>query len=165
MMPRILGIDPGFIHTGYAIVEGDGRVNRLCGVGVLHLSGETDARMKEIFVTVSNIIAEHQPQEMAIETVFMYKSATAALKLGHARGAAICAGVVAGLPTYEYNTRFIKKTITGKGNATKEQVRFMTAKLLHTTAAESDDAADAMAIALCRTFSGLRSFRMAEALK
>ncbi len=162
---RVLGIDPGLVSTGYAVIEGNGHVSRLCGAGALRLYGEIGERLKMIFEAISEVIEEYQPQEMAVETVFVHKSASSALKLGHARGVVICAGVLAGLPTHEYNTRYIKKAITGKGNANKEQIRFMTARLLQVAATESDDAADAMAIALCHTFAQSRSFNLMEELK
>ena len=161
-MKRVIGIDPGFICTGYAVIEGDGRTHRLIGSGAIELKGDFGERLGAVFKAVMSAIREYHPDDMSIETVFMHKSAVSALKLGHVRGAIISAGVVAGLPIHEYNTRFIKKTIVGKGNASKRQVQYMGARLLQVEERSGDDEADAVAIALCHTVSQLRSFKVME---
>ncbi len=107
------------------------------------------ARLKQIFDGVSEVIALYQPQEMAIEQVFMHKNADSALKLGQARGAAICATLNQHLPVYEYAARQVKQALVGKGNADKQQVQYMVKILLSIQGDMQLDAGDALAIGLC----------------
>ena len=102
-----------------------------------------------IFDGVNQIIREYQPAEMAIEQVFMNKNADSAMKLGQARGAAICAGVKAGVPVAEYAARQIKQAVVGRGGASKEQVQHMMCVLLSLTQTPPSDAADALGVAVC----------------
>jgi crossover junction endodeoxyribonuclease RuvC len=149
-MTRILGIDPGSRVTGYGIIDQDGP--RLCYVasGCIRIQGGALAeRLGMIFTGVNRIIDEYQPQEMAIEQVFMNKNADSALKLGQARGAAICAGVTRTVPVDEYAAREIKQAVVGRGGATKEQVQHMIRVLLALNDRPPCDAADALAVAIC----------------
>ena len=165
-MQRIIGIDPGLVATGYAIIESDGRASHLIASNVIAGSGASvPARLGAIFDGLVRVIREHRPREAAVESVFVHKDASAALKLGQARGVAVCAAVVNQVPVYEYDTRVIKKTIVGKGNAGKEQVKFMVAHLLQVAQCSRDDEADAMAIALCHAFSRSAHMRLAEATR
>ena len=107
------------------------------------------ARLKQIFDGISEIIALYQPRQMAIEQVFMHKNADSALKLGQARGAAICATVNQDLPVYEYAARQVKQALVGKGNADKLQVQHMVKILLSIQGEMQIDASDALAISLC----------------
>ena len=130
-MIRILGIDPGSRVTGYGIVDQDGQHIRYIASGCVRARGETLAeRLGIIFDGISQVISEYAPQEMAIEQVFMNKNADSALKLGQARGAAICASVQAGVPVEEYAARQIKQAVVGRGGASKEQVQHMMCVLL-----------------------------------
>lgn len=106
-------------------------------------------RLKRIFDGISEIIALYQPQEMAIEQVFMHKNADSALKLGQARGAAICATLNQHLPVHEYAARQVKQALVGKGNADKQQVQYMVKLLLAIQGDMQIDASDALAISLC----------------
>lgn len=106
-------------------------------------------RLKIIFESIAELIARYQPNEMAVEQVFMHRNADSALKLGQARGAAICAGVMAGLPVSEYAPRAIKQAVVGRGGAVKEQVQHMVCVLLNLPCRPQTDAADALAVALC----------------
>lgn len=110
---------------------------------------EFPARLKQIFDGVSEIIALYQPRQMAIEQVFMHKNADSALKLGQARGAAICATLNQDLPVYEYAARQVKQALVGKGNADKQQVQHMVKILLSIQGEMQIDASDALAISLC----------------
>lgn len=149
-MTRILGIDPGSRVTGYGIVDQDGQRLAYVASGCIRTSGDTLAeRLGIIFDGVSRIIAEYHPGEMAIECVFLNKNADSALKLGQARGAAICAGVQQGVAVDEYAARAIKQAVVGNGSATKEQVQHMMCVLLALHRSPPSDAADALAVAIC----------------
>jgi len=149
-MPRILGIDPGSRITGYGVL--DIRANKIIYVasGCVRSTEETfPERLKQIFTGISQVATTYQPDSLAIEQVFMHKNADSALKLGQARGAAICAGVANNLPVFEYPARVVKKAIVGKGAADKIQVRHMVKYLLQISGSLQIDASDALAIALC----------------
>ncbi len=150
-MTVILGIDPGSRKTGYGLVQKCGTKTRYIASGVIRMSAELTLpeRLKEIFSAVSQIIAEYQPDEMAVEQVFMAKSAGSALKLGQARGAAIVAGVSHELSVFEYEARKVKQSVVGSGAADKVQVQHMVKTLLLLPRAPQEDAADALAVALC----------------
>ncbi len=149
-MTRILGIDPGSRLTGYGVVEVTPRGVRYVASGCIRIQADDfPARLKRIFDGVSEIIALYQPQEMAIEQVFMHKNADSALKLGQARGAAICATLNQGLSVHEYAARQVKQALVGKGNADKQQVQYMVKLLLSIQGDMQIDASDALAISLC----------------
>ena len=150
-MTRILGIDPGSQITGYGVIEtAKGRSLYLDSGCVRTTSEQTLAqRLRIIFESIGSLIEECQPDEIAIEQVFMHRNADAALKLGQARGVAICAAAVAGMPVNEYAPRAIKQAVVGKGGAAKEQVQHMVCALLNLSEQPQADAADALAVALC----------------
>jgi len=147
---RILGIDPGSRFTGFGIIEvnGDRAVSVHHGV-IKAGTGEFPQRLGIIFAGLRELIEEHRPAEVAIETVFMSRNAGTALKLGQARGAAICAAISEGLPVSEYAPRAIKQAIVGRGGADKVQVQHMVMVLLQLQEKLQEDAADALAVALC----------------
>ena len=154
MMQRILGIDPGSLSTGYSVIESDGRTNRYITSGQINISSLSSVeRLAAIYDGVADIIETYQPSMMIVEKVFMSKNADSALKLGQARGVAICAGVKAGLAVHEYSARFVKKTITGNGAADKRQVKYMACRLLSIAERDQNDESDALAIALCHAFA------------
>jgi crossover junction endodeoxyribonuclease RuvC len=148
--PVILGIDPGSRVTGFGVIRADGARLQYLGSGCIRVADEElPGRLKRIFDCITEIIEEHRPTELAIEQVFMAKSAGSALKLGQARGAAIVAAVRLGLPVFEYSARRIKQSVVGTGAAEKEQVQHMVRALLKLPAHPQADAADALAAALC----------------
>lgn len=148
-MGLILGIDPGSNITGYAVLEG-GANPRLQDAGCIRLPSKPFAeRLGLIFENLSEVIRTHKPTEMAVEDVFMARNAASALKLGQARGAAICAGASAGLPVSEYTPTQIKNTIVGRGRADKKQIQHMVGVLLGVSRNLQADAADAAAVGLC----------------
>lgn len=149
-MRRILGIDPGSRHTGVGIIDSDGRHSVHVFSTCLHL-GEAPLpeRLGKIFHELAAIIRIHQPQEMAVEDVFMASNAASALKLGQARGAAICTAVAHGLKVAEYSARAVKQATVGKGAADKAQVQHMVKVLLNLSGRLQADTADALAVALC----------------
>ena len=147
---RVIGIDPGSRITGYGILDTDGFRHQHVSSGHLAISGDNLAdKLGVIFLQVSDVIREWQPQVMAIEQVFMNRNADSALKLGQARGAAICAAVQANIPVGEYTPRAIKKAVVGSGSADKQQIQKMMKLLLNLDHVPQSDAADALAIAMC----------------
>ena len=152
-MTRILGIDPGSRLTGYGVVEETERGSyRYIASGSIRIKADSfPERLKQIFDGITEVIALYRPEEMAIEQVFMHKNADSALKLGQARGAAICASMVAGLPVSEYAARQVKQALVGKGGADKSQVQHMVKILLSIQGTLQIDASDALAISLCHS--------------
>ena len=152
-MTRILGIDPGSRITGYGIIEETSRgSNRYIASGSIRIKADSfPERLKQIFDGITEVIALYQPTEMAIEQLFMHKNADSALKLGQARGAAICASMNAGLPVSEYAARQVKQAIVGKGGAEKSQVQHMVKILLCIQGELQEDAGDALGISLCHS--------------
>ena len=147
---RIIGIDPGSRCTGYGILDSDGFRHRYIASGHIAIAGDDlSARLGMIFTEISKLIEHWQPQCMAIEQVFVKRNADSALKLGQARGAAICAGVQASLSVDEYTPRVIKKAVVGTGAAEKAQIQQMMQLMLELDNTPQSDEADALAIALC----------------
>lgn len=146
----ILGIDPGSRVTGYGFIRNYPDKMEYISSGYIKVKGETfPQRLGNIFQQLSDLIQQYQPQQMSIESVFMHKNADSALKLGQARGAAICAGYHAGLEVSEYAAREVKLAIVGKGAAQKEQVKHMVTRLLSLQQELQIDESDALAIAMC----------------
>lgn len=160
-MPRILGIDPGSRITGYGLVEEtDGRC-RYIASGTIKTEGRPfPERLKLIFEHVTTVIEQYQPQILSIESVFVHRNPGSALKLGQARGAAICAAVVRELPVAEYSPSEIKQAIVGSGGAGKEQVQYMVRMLLGLQGALQLDASDALAAALCHGHRSALALRL-----
>ena len=151
----ILGIDPGTIIMGYGIIEVNGQSIRLLEMGVLKLSSKDDAyeRLEKIHKRVSQLLKDFRPVDFAIEAPFFGKNVQSMLKLGRAQGVAIAAAMQAGLTVHEYSPKKIKQSITGNGNAGKEQVMKMLQHLLHfNTDPAYMDATDALAVAVCHHF-------------
>jgi crossover junction endodeoxyribonuclease RuvC len=161
-MTRILGIDPGSRITGYGIIDVDRNHNRHVASGHLRIEGASLAhRLQNIFQGISEIIDQHRPDEMAIERVFMHRNAESALKLGQARGAAICAAGT--LQVAEYSAREIKLAVVGKGAGSKEQVQHMVKVLLNLDAKPQADEADALGVALCHGHASMTLSRIPQA--
>ena len=153
-MVRIMGVDPGSVITGYGIIETDGIRSVHIAHGHLKVKGENlPEKLGMIFTGISQIIQEWQPQEFAIEDVFFSKNAQSALKLGQARGAAICAAVTHDLSVSEYSPRSVKQAISGTGAAKKNQVQHMVGIILNLSQALQEDAADGLAISICHGHS------------
>ena len=147
---RVLGIDPGSQRTGFGVLDAVGPRLSYVSSGVIRTTGlDFAARLCEIFRCVQMIVAEYQPQEIAIERVFMNRNADSALKLGQARGAAICGTADSQAQVFEYAPREIKLAVVGSGNAEKGQVQLMMRSLLKLESAVAADAADALAAAVC----------------
>jgi crossover junction endodeoxyribonuclease RuvC len=153
---RAIGIDPGSRATGYGIVEGDGRRLSYIASGVVSLPGHLPLweRLGIIYARLSAIIAESEPCCMAVEDVFLAKNVKSALKLGQARGAAILAGVNAGLEIHEYSALQVKQAVVGYGKAAKDQVEEMVRFFFGLRGKLNPNASDALAVALCHLNTG-----------
>ncbi len=146
---RILGLDPGSLRTGFGVIDCEHGNLRIVAQGCIATSGGPLAdRMRIIHARVTELIALHAPQEVAVERVFLSKNADSALKLGQARGAALAA-VPQSLGVHEYATRAIKLAVVGVGSAEKTQVAHMVKRLLRIELRLAADAADALAVAIC----------------
>lgn len=153
-MKRILGIDPGSVITGYGIVDSDGIRDFHIANGSVRIKGDDlPGKLGFILEQVTDLIKQWQPVEVAIESVFVSKNPMSALKLGQARGAAICAAVQAGLPVSEYAPKQIKQAAVGYGAADKDQMQEMIRMLLSLDELPKPDAADGLAVAICHAHS------------
>ncbi|MEO0369391.1 MAG: crossover junction endodeoxyribonuclease RuvC [Pseudomonadota bacterium] len=157
----ILGIDPGSRLTGYGVIKKIGANINYVASGCIRLSVTSiPERLQQIHSGVSQIISQYNPDEFAIEQVFMAKNPDSALKLGQARGAAIVAATNHQLAVAEYSARQIKQSVVGKGAADKSQVQHMVCQLLSLTKKPQADAADALAVALCHLHTSQSLLKM-----
>ena len=161
-MALILGIDPGSRVTGYGIIRAVGNRQDYIASGCIKTTDKSTLpeRLDVILRGVSQLIDEYSPDEIAIERIFMARSAESALKLGHARGVAIVAAVNQGLQIHEYEARKVKQAVVGSGAATKSQIQHMVMTLLKLPERPQSDAADALAIAICHVNTQYNLARM-----
>ena len=154
---RILGIDPGLTVTGFGVIGKRGQSLAYVTSGCIRSSaaGELPQRLKTILDGLAQVIAMQHPDEVAIEKVFVNVNPQSTLLLGQARGAAICAAVICGLPVAEYTALQVKQAVVGHGHARKEQVQEMVRRLLDLPGRPSPDAADALACAICHAHGGI----------
>jgi crossover junction endodeoxyribonuclease RuvC len=166
---RILGIDPGLRITGFGIIDKTGQKLAYVTSGCIRSNDKESLplRLKTLLDGIGEVIATYQPNEAAIEKVFVNVNPQSTLLLGQARGAAICAAVISALPVSEYTALQVKQAVVGNGHARKEQVQEMVRRLLRLPGDPSADAADALACAICHAHGGLglgkletRGFRM-----
>ncbi len=151
-MAVILGIDPGSRITGYGVIKAINRELHYVGSGCIRTSeGELSQRLLQIFNGVCELMEQYNPDEVAIEQVFMHQNPSSALKLGHARGVAMVACASHRLDVSEYSPRAIKQAVAGYGAAEKAQVSLMVVQLLNLSASPQSDAADALAVAICHS--------------
>ena len=156
----ILGIDPGTVILGYGLIDTGNNKPALLHMGILRLSKFPDpfVRLGMIFERISSLIEEYKPREAAIEAPFYGKNVQSMLKLGRAQGVALAAAITSGLPVFEYAPRKVKQSITGNGNASKEQVAMMVQQILRfREASEFLDATDAVAVAICHYYQHNRN--------
>jgi crossover junction endodeoxyribonuclease RuvC len=148
---RILGIDPGLRITGFGVLDKTGQQLSYVASGCIKIpDGELPERLKVILNSLSEVIAQHQPDQVAVEKVFVNVNPQSTLMLGQARGAAICAVVLANLPVAEYTALQVKQAVVGNGHAKKEQVQ----QMVKLSGTPSPDAADALACAICHAHGG-----------
>jgi crossover junction endodeoxyribonuclease RuvC len=162
MVVRIIGIDPGLRRTGWGIIESSGtRLSYVaCGTITSDAASALCQRLAALFAGLDAVLVRWQPDEAAVEETFVNRDAHATLKLGQARGIALLAPARAGLPVAEYAPNLVKKTVTGSGHAEKVQIRTMIGYLLPKASPDTDDAADALAVAIAHAHH-----RQAAALK
>ncbi len=148
---RLLGLDPGLVKTGWGIVDSDGvRLRHVaCGTIRPKVSDEISDRLAALYDALAAVIAEWRPDGAAVEETFVNRNPASALKLGLARGVVLLAPARAGLPVAEYHNRTVKKSVVGAGRASKDQIGLMVSHLLPGSQPDSEDAADALAIAIC----------------
>lgn len=150
-MVRLLGVDPGLRFTGWGIIDVDGNRLRHIADGVIATDNTNNVpeRLKALHDALVALMAQHQPDEAAIEETYVNRNGTATLKLGYARGVALLAPAIAGIPVTEYGAKAVKRAVVGTGGAEKEQVQMMVRRLLPGAAIRRADAADALAVAIC----------------
>ncbi|MFA5984914.1 MAG: crossover junction endodeoxyribonuclease RuvC [Methylococcaceae bacterium] len=164
-MARILGIDPGSRITGYGIIDEIANGYKYVASGSIRIKADYfPDRLLQIFQGVQEIVELYAPEQMAIEQVFMHKNADSALKLGQARGAAICAVQSTGLKVFEYGARQVKQALAGKGSAEKNQVQHMVKILLNIQGQLQVDAGDALALCLCHAHYQQTATRLQQGL-
>jgi len=153
---KILGIDPGLRITGFGIIEKQGQQLLYVASGCVRTPPVVGLpeRLKVILNSLREVITQHQPDQVAVEKVFVNVNPQSTLLLGQARGAAICAAVLAELSVAEYTALQVKQSVVGNGHANKEQVQSMVQRLLRLSGTPSPDAADALAVAICHAHAG-----------
>ena len=153
---RILGIDPGLRRMGWGVIEAEGTALRFIAAGTIKapVDGPLSDRLLFLHDALAQVVADHVPDRAAVEETFVNKDARATLKLGQARGVALLVPARAGIPVGEYAPNLVKKTVVGTGHADKKQIRMMIQVLLPKSQVDSDDAADALAIAITHAHHG-----------
>jgi crossover junction endodeoxyribonuclease RuvC len=147
---RVLGIDPGSRRTGFAVVEREGSRLRPLAWGTIALGdGALPDRLRTLYLAIEALVAEHGPTTVAVEGIFHAKNAGSALKLGHARGVALLVASLHELEVHEYAPAVVKRAVTSSGRADKTQVQYMVRLLLGLAETPEEDAADALAVAIC----------------
>jgi crossover junction endodeoxyribonuclease RuvC len=150
-MPLILGLDPGLRFTGWGLIAADRtHLHHLAnGVIATDAANRVPDRLKTLHAALADLIAAHRPDEAAIEETYVNRNGTATLKLGYARGIALLAPALAGIPVTEYAAKTVKMAVVGTGAAEKHQVLMMVRRLLPAASLTTADAADALAVAIC----------------
>ncbi len=153
---KILGIDPGSLICGYGIVDSSGKCLSIVEYGVVKVSikhSSLEMRLKEIFERLTQVISRNKPDTAALESIFYAKNAKSLIKLSHARASALLAVTMSDIPIFEYSPREVKQSVTGRGNASKEQVQYMVKKILAIEETpEFYDSTDALGVAICHSF-------------
>lgn len=156
----ILGIDPGSRVTGYGIIKEEKKKLSYIDSGCIRTSiGELSDRLLQIYNGICQLLENFSPQEVAVEQIFVHHNVSAALKLGHARGAALIAAASHRLPIHEYTPREIKQAVTGFGGAEKVQIQYMVVNMLKLNRKPQSDAADALAVAICHAHRRIQVWR------
>ncbi len=162
-MPRILGIDPGLVKTGWGIIESKGSSLRFIACGLIKPDSTLPLaeRLQKLSEGIESVITAYNPDECAIEETFVNKNAMSSLKLGHARGAIMLTVCKSGVNLSEYAATLVKKSVTGVGRAEKGQVGMMVKQLMPTAIIDSEDKADALAVAICHaSHATMRAYAM-----
>jgi len=163
-MPRILGVDPGSRLTGFGVIDTNGQRLVYVDSGCIRVAGtDLGDRLASLHRELRSVIEACAPAEIAVERVYVHRNADSALKLGQARGVAICAAALDGLTVVDYTPSRIKQAVVGRGGATKQQIQHMVMALLELGARPQTDAADALAVAVCHAHSRQSGERLASA--
>jgi crossover junction endodeoxyribonuclease RuvC len=162
-----LGIDPGLRYTGWGLVEAEGNRLRHLADGVIatDLAASVPERLRTLHEALVALLAEWHPDEAAVEETYVNRNGTATLKLGYARGVALLAPALAGVPVTEYGAKAVKLAVVGTGGAAKEQVQMMVRRLLPGAAIRRADAADALAVAICHAHNRASARRWAAGVR
>lgn len=162
----IMGIDPGSRFTGLGIIRKKGQDIQFVHCDTIRTpDADVATKLQAIFDGVSHLMREYQPNEVAIESIFMHKNAQSALKLGQARGVAMVAAKLHLAELFEYSARQIKQSVVGYGGAQKEQVQHMIRQILNLAKRPQADAADALAIAVCHANTNSRLVQLVNSHK
>ncbi len=163
---RLLGLDPGLRVTGWGVIEAaDGRLRHVANGVVRTAPGDdTGVRLAALYDGIAEVIVAHGPVSAAIEETFVNRNARSTLKLGLARGVVLLAPARVGLPVAEYAANLVKKSVVGAGHAAKAQVGMMVRTLLPGACIESEDAADALAVAICHAHLSATRARLGAAM-
>ncbi|WP_158743329.1 crossover junction endodeoxyribonuclease RuvC [Acidisphaera sp. L21] len=162
-MVRLMGIDPGLRFTGWGVIAVDGNRLMHIGDGVIATDAEMGVplRLKAIHDGLTALFAEYQPDEAAVEETYVNRNGAATLKLGYARGVALLAPALVGIPVLEYGAKTVKSAVVGTGGATKDQVEMMVRRLLPGATIRRADASDALAVAICHAHHRSSRLRVA----
>ena len=165
MMVRLLGIDPGLRFTGWGLIDVEGNRLKHVADGVIATDGEQSVpiRLKALHDALQALLGDYRPDEAAVEETYVNRNGAATLKLGYARGVALLAPALAGIPVSEYGAMAVKQAVVGTGGAAKEQVQMMVRRLLPGAAIRRADAADALAVAICHAHHRASRLRVAGA--
>ena len=162
---RLIGLDPGLRLTGWGVIDVEGNRLRHVAHGVVKVAGDRPLaeRLNELFDAIGAVVAEQRPAEAAVEETFLNVNPGTTLKLGQARGVVLLAPARAGLPVFEYAANLVKKSVVGTGHADKRQIAMMVGRLLPGVEA-TNDAADALAVAICHAHHRATAKRVEAAL-
>lgn len=163
---RVIGFDPGLRTTGWGVVDSvNGRLRHVANGRCTTQSGALAGRLASLYAQIETVIAEHRPDQAAVEHTFVNKDAVGTLKLGQARAMSLLVPAQHGLPVGEYAPNAVKKAIVGVGHADKAQIQHMIAMLLPGAVVNGPDAADALAIAICHAWTAGTNSRVAAAME
>ena len=163
---RLLGLDPGLVKTGWGVVDSDGARLSYVACGTVRGSSDADLanRLARLYQGLMSVIETWGPESAAVEETFVNRNPASALKLGMARGVVLLAPAEAGLPVAEYHNKTVKKAVVGVGRASKDQIGLMVHHLLPDSRPDSEDAADALAVAICHAHHSALTHRVAVAV-
>ena len=166
-MARLLGIDPGLRFTGWGLVASEGNRLRHLADGVIATDGDASVpdRLRALHDALAALLAALRPDEAAVEETYVNRNGTATLKLGYARGVALLAPALAGIPVAEYGAKAVKRAVVGTGAAEKQQVAEMVRRLLPGAMLTRSDAADALAVAICHAHHRATRLRVAAGVR
>ena len=161
---RLLGIDPGLRFTGWGLVVADGNRLRHVADGVIATDSDTSVplRLRALYDALVALLDEYRPDEAAVEETYVNRNGGSSLKLGYARGVALLAPTLVGIPVAEYGAKQVKQAVVGTGAAAKEQVGMMVRRLLPGATLRRADAADALAVAICHAHHRASRLRVAS---